>query len=75
MPASRKIGEARLRRLPLAGLDDPLRDDAARRFAVDAGLLCAREAGVAEAERQREIVLRGEADAVLVVMDTHARIP
>ena len=63
-----KIGEARLRRLPLASLDDPLRDNAAGRFAVGAGFLCAREAGLAEAERHREFVLRGEADAILVVM-------
>ena len=69
MPAGGKIREARFRRLPLAGLDDPLRDNAASGFAVDAGLCCARETGVAEAERQREVVLRGQADAVLLVME------
>jgi hypothetical protein len=42
-----------------------LRDRAAGGFAVDSGFSCARQAGIAEAERQREIVLRGQADAVL----------
>ena len=57
--ASRKIREARFRRFPLSRLDDPLRDNAARGFGVDAGLCGAGQTGIAEAERQREIVLCG----------------
>ena len=49
-----KIREARPRRLPLASLDDPLRNDLARRLRVDPGLGRARATGVAKAKRQEK---------------------
>jgi hypothetical protein len=41
--ASGKVGKARLWRFSLAGLDDPLRHEAARGLCVDPGFGCARK--------------------------------
>ena len=67
--ASWKIRETRPWRFPLACVDDPLRDGAARGFSVHAGVGRARATRGAEAERQREIVLCGEPNPVLLMME------
>src|SRR5687768_12335580 len=53
---------------PLAGLGDPLPDELARRLAVHPGLRRPRQAGLAKTQRQEEIILRRQPDAVLFMM-------
>src|ERR1700746_599416 len=66
--AGGKLRKTRLWHLALASLDDPLRDQTARSLDIDASRARTRATGLAEAKRQKEVVLGRQADAVLFVM-------
>src|SRR4029077_19920779 len=57
-----KFWKKRFWHLALAGLDDPLRDQATRGLDIDAGCSGARATGLAETQRQEEIILGRQAD-------------